>query len=77
MFSREAYVPLQKFLKPDIRYMGTDENILNLQALKNTYQVVAEHLKLARNKRDFKPVVSHATLNQGASVLIKNHTAGP
>ena len=30
--------------------MGNDENILSMQALKNIYEVVAKHLKIAHTK---------------------------
>ena len=33
-----------------IRYLGMDENILSLEALKNMYQLMATNLELARKK---------------------------
>ena len=51
MFGRDPPLPLTKLLKPKIRYLGNDENILSLEALKNMYQLVVTNLKYAREKR--------------------------
>ena len=45
MFGREARIPLNTMLQSQIRYLGNDENILSIQALKNMYQLVAENLQ--------------------------------
>ena len=45
MFGREALLPLNTLFKPTIRYLGNDDNLLSLEALKNIYQLVAENLK--------------------------------
>ena len=37
MFGRDPRIPLQKMLTPKIRYLGDDENILSLEALKKIY----------------------------------------
>ena len=37
-------------LQPQVRYLGNDENILSMQALKNIYEVVAQNLKMAHAK---------------------------
>ena len=50
MFGRDAILPLNKLIQPQIRYLGNDENILSMQALKNIYEVVTQNLKLARAK---------------------------
>ena len=34
MFGREALLPLNTLFKPAVRYMGNDENLLSLEALK-------------------------------------------
>ena len=74
MFGRDPLLPLTKLLKPKIRYLGNDENILSLEALKNTYQLVATNLKYAREKRQPKIYVE-SKLKEGDLVLIKDHTA--
>ena len=47
MFGRDAILPLNKLIQSQVRYLGNDENILSMQALKNIYEVVAQNLKLA------------------------------
>ena len=54
MFGRDPLLSLTKLLKPKIRYLGNDENILSLEALKNMYQLVVTNLKYAREKRQPK-----------------------
>ena len=50
MFGRDAILPLNKLLQSQVRYLGNDENILSMQALKNIYEVVAQNLKTAHVK---------------------------
>ena len=64
-----------KLLQPQVRYLGNDENILSMQALKNIYEMVAQNLKLARAKitDNINPIPTK--LKEGDLVLIKDHTA--
>ena len=75
MFGRDAILPLNKLLQPQLQYLGNDENILSMQALKNIYEVVTQNLKIARAKvmDNINPV--HTKLKEGDLVLIKDHTA--
>ena len=75
MFGRDAILPLNKLLQPQVRYLGNDENILSMQALKNIYEMVAQNLKLARTKitENINPIPTK--LKEGDLVLIKDHTA--
>lgn len=75
MFGRDPYVPLNTILEPKIRYMGNDEGIISLEAMKNIYQVVAENLKKARQRRDTQLQPPIRKLQIGDSVMIKNHEA--
>ena len=50
MYGRDARIPLTEILTPRIRYLGTDECILSLEALTEIYHLVAENLKIAREK---------------------------
>ena len=50
MFGRDPRVPLNTLLTPKIRYMGTEENILSLEALQRIYHLVAENLKIAKER---------------------------
>ena len=77
MSGREARIPLNTMFQSQIRYLGNDENILSIQALKNMYQLVAENLQKARKR--MAQLISHnqTKLKTEDSVMIKNHTAGP
>ena len=50
MFGRDPRLPLNTLLQPKIRYMGDEENILLLEALQRIYLLVAENLRLARER---------------------------
>ena len=75
MFGRDAILPLNKLLQPQVQYLGSDENILSMQALKNIYEVVVQNLKIACAKimDNVNPVPTK--LREGDLVLIKDHTA--
>ena len=47
MFGRDPRIPLNDLLRPCIRYLGTEEMILSLQAMRNIYKMVAHNLKTA------------------------------
>ena len=75
MCGRDAILPLNKLLEPQVQYLGNDENILSMQAQKNIYEVVAQNLKIAWAKvtDNINPVPTK--LKEGDLVLIKDHTA--
>ena len=50
MYGWDVRIPLTEILTPRIRYLGTDECILSLEALMEIYNLVAENLKIARDK---------------------------
>ena len=75
MFGRDPLLPLTKLFKPKVRYLGNDENILSLEALKNMYQLVVTNLKYAREKRQPKTHVE-SKLKEDL-VLVKDHTVKP
>ena len=77
MFGREALLPLNTLFKPAVRYLGNDENLLSLKALKNIYQLVAENLKKARHRSPHPTHPPTDKIQTGDTVLIKDHTAGP
>ena len=74
MFGRDAILPLNKLLQPQVQYLGNDENILSMQALKNIYEVVAQNLKTACAKITDISLIP-TKLKEGDLVLIKDHTA--
>ena len=61
---------------PTIRYLGSNENILFLEALKNMYQLFASNLEQAQKKRDDTSPIPDRKLLEADSVLLKDHTAG-
>ena len=78
MFGRDAVLPLNSLLSPQLCYLGNDLNVLSLEALKNMYLIVTENLCKAHTHRDStlpKHLPHH--FSAGDTVLIKNHTAGP
>ena len=47
MFGRDPLIPLNKLLRPKLRYLGNEEGILSLETLQNIYQLVVTNLKTA------------------------------
>ena len=74
MFGRDAILPLNKLLQLQVPYLGNDENILSMQALKNIYEVVAQNLKIAHTKIKDNVNLVFTKLKKGDLVLIKDHT---
>ena len=77
MFGREARIPLNTMFQSQIRYLGNDENILSLQAVKNMYQLVAENVQKARKRMAPTSFPQPNKLKTEDSVMIKDHTADP
>ena len=50
MFAKDLLVSLNSLLSPKVRYLGTKENNLSPEAWKNTYQLVATNLELAKKE---------------------------
>ena len=76
MFGRDAVLPLNSLLSPQLHYLGNDLNVLSLEALKNIYQIATENLHQSHAGHDSilpKQLPHHFTEND--TVLIKNHTA--
>ena len=64
MFGRDPVLPLNTLLKPKIRYMGNDINIISLETMKNVYEVAATNLKLAHEKGDPQEPILHKNFSQ-------------
>ena len=75
MFGRDAILPLNKLLQTQVQYLGNDENILLMQALKIIYEVVAQNLKMAHTKITDNVNPIPTKLKEGDLVLIRDHTA--
>ena len=76
MFGRDPRVPLNTLLTPKIRYMGTEENILSLEALQRIYHLVAENLKIAKEKLHKNQQAYPTKLKTEDMVMIKTHAEG-
>ena len=50
MFGHDPRLPLAELFQHKLRYLGTDETILSLQALRNMYLVIAENLRKEHEK---------------------------
>ena len=72
MFGRDPILPINKLLQPKVRYLGNDENILSLEALKNIYELAATNLPNAR-KRYGSKVPVEKKIKDGDLVMIKNN----
>ena len=65
MFGRDPRIPLTEALRPRLRYLGNDEVILSLEALKNMYLIVTENLRRARETgKPMGPIKGPITPNQ-------------
>ena len=60
-----------------MRYLGSDINILSLEAMKNMFQIVATNLKMIQERGDPKDNPLPSKLQPGDTVLVQNHTKGP
>ena len=45
MFARDPILPLNTLLQPKVRYMGNDDNVISLEAIKSIFKFVAANLK--------------------------------
>ena len=52
MFARDPLTGLQQLLGATTRYLGGDNNKLDLTALQNTYQLVAQNIQMARKRSE-------------------------
>ena len=76
MFGKDPRIPLNTLLEPKFRYMGMDENILSLEALQRIYYMVAENLKLARERQTKQKPYHPIKLKTEDMVMIKTHADG-
>ena len=77
MFGRDPVLPLNTLLEPKIRYMGSDMNVLSLEALKNMYEIATTNLKMARKRKDSPKDHKPIQLQPGDMVLVQNQNKGP
>ena len=73
MFGRDPRLPLTELFQHKLRYLGTDETILSLQALRNMYLVIAENLRKARVRCTTPYPKKSTTIQQNQLVTLKVH----
>ena len=71
MFGRDPRLPLAELFQHKLRYLGTDETILSLQALRNMYLVIAENLQKAWDKSPAQHATT--TIQPNQLVTLKVH----
>ena len=76
MFGRDPYMPFNQLMEQAKRYLGTEEGILDLEALQNLLQMTTAQIKYVAKRRNqsFKPVKPH-DFKVGDLVLVRNHTS--
>ena len=60
-----------------MRYLGSDINVLSLEAMKNMFKIATTNLKMAGERGDPKDDPLPSKLQPGDTVLVQNHTRGP
>ena len=73
MFGRDPRLPLTELFQHKLRYLGTDETVLSLQALRNMYLVIAENLHKARERNITPYPKKSAPIQQNQLVTLKVH----
>ena len=73
MFGCDPRLPLTELFQHKLRYLGTDETVLSLQALRNMYLVIAENLRKARERSITPYPKKSASIQQNQLVTLKVH----
>ena len=73
MFGRDPRIPLNDLLRPRIRYLGTDESILSLQAMHNIYKMVAHNLKTACKHLEKEATKFPSKVKMEDLIMLKRH----
>ena len=73
MFGRDPHIPLNDLLRPRIRYLGSDETILSLQAMHNIYKMVAHNLKTAQKRLEKEATKFPTKVKMEDLIMLKRH----
>ena len=73
MFGHDPRLPLTELFQHKLRYLGTDETVLSLQALRNMHLVIAENLRKARERNIIPYPKKSAPIQQNQLVTLKVH----
>ena len=76
MFGRDALTNLSQLTNPNLRYMGTEDLILDLKLMSNIFQTQIHNLRLAREHIiEGQQPVTKPDIVVGALVLVRDHTS--
>ena len=75
MFGRDPLTGLQQLLGETTRYLGGDNNKLDLTALQNTYQFAAQNVQMARKRSEVDKLPVIWAFQPGDLVTLRDHTA--
>ena len=71
IFGRDPRLPLNEYLKPRLCYLGNDETIISLEAMKDIYTMAAHNLKLARTRMQKITTQHEVKVKIGDLIMIK------
>ena len=76
MFGRDALTNLSQLTKPNLRYMGTEDLILDLELMSNILQTQIRNLRMAREcVIEGQQPVTKPNIEVGDLVLVRDHTS--
>ena len=76
MFGRDALKNLSQLTRPDLRYMGTEDLILDLQLMSSIFQTQIHSLRMARECIiEGQQPVTKPDIAVGDLVLVRDHTS--
>ena len=76
MFGRDTVTNLSQLTKPKLRYMGTEELILNLELMSNIFQKQIHNLRMARECIiEGQQPVKKPNIDARDLVLVGDHTS--
>ena len=76
MFGRDAVTNLSQLTKPKLRYMGTEDLILDLKLMSNIFQTQIHNLRMARERFiEGQQSVRKPNIEVGDLVLVRDHTS--
>ena len=76
MFGRDAVTNLSQLTKPKLRYMGTEDLILDLKLMSSIFQTQIHHLRMAKERIfEGQQPVKKLNIDVGDLVLVRDHTS--
>ena len=76
MFGRDALTNLSQLIRPDLRYMGTEDLVLDLQLMSSIFQSQNHNLRMEREHviEGHQPVTK-SDIEVGDLFLVRDHTS--